>query len=132
MSDTQLNLFQLQPFPPPVLCFGGREWPRARGWEASLDEACAAQRRSDEQFVASHPEPAKLTRHQLLQSNSLKATSALANGAGPRCARAEAHTLCRKHTVWLTTAEALAFLDTPEARELRKLPDVHWRSTLGH
>ena len=132
MSDTQLNLFQLQPFPPPVLCFGGKRVAKGEGWEASLKEACAAQRRSDEAFAATHPEPAKLTRHQLLQKQLFQGHLDIGQRRWTKVRSCRGPVLCRKHTVWLTTAEALAFLDTPEARELRKLPDVHWRSTVGY
>lgn len=131
-STQQLNLFELQPFPAPVLCFGGKRVAKGEGWEASLHEACTAQRRSDEEFAARSREPAKLSRHQLLQKQLFQGHLDIGKRRWTKVRSCRGPTLCRKQAVWLTMAEALAFLDTPDARELKKIPDVHWRSTLGY
>jgi len=132
MSERQLNLFELQPFPAPKLCFGGKRVAKGEGWEASLHEACEAQRRSDDEFAARHREPAKLSRHQRLQKQLFQGNLDIGKRRYTKVRSCRGPVLCHKHAVWLTTAEALAFLDTPEARELHKLPDVHWRSTVGY
>ena len=123
----QWDMFDVEPpFPAPIVCFANKALTKQQGWEISVREAVESQRKSDAEISRIRPEPKTLDRHGRLRKQLFEGNLQIGKTRWIQARSRKRPLICTKKAVWLTEREAVEFLDSPDARHLQKLSDLHW------